>query len=268
MLDSGGEGFVPWTSVTFVHENAFDYLRGKIGWAYYHLQRFDSMAVDYCRRKAYTITQQDDLVNGFHIRRCEFEPVPLDISHSLSDVVYALRSGLDQLAWQLALIGNSNPSRDVMFPIHAERTPRLEEKFRTMVWEMPCEAVAAIKELQPYQRGAAYRDDPLWKLNALSNLDKHRTPVGRATAAQIYIEPDGFTRHDLDYGLEIRWPIACKDAVVFEPNLPALIFGDQLDSPTDTPLEVRREEVAAIYNHVREAVAPRFTRFFSAPPYP
>ena len=253
--------------MTFEFENGFDYLRGKIGWAYVHLQRFDSMAANYCRQKACT-TQQDDFANGFHIRRCEFQPVPLDISHCLSDVVYALRSGLDQLAWQLALIGNPNPSRDVMFPIHAERTPELEKKFRNMVWDMPCEAVAVIKELQPYKRGQAFRDDPLWKLNALSNLDKHRTPVGRAITAEIYLEPSGWTRRDLDDSVEISWPISSKDAVVFEPSAPKLLFGDPLDSRAAVPIEVTREEVAGIYNYVRETVAPRFTCFFSAPPYP
>lgn len=254
--------------MAFELANGFDYFRGKIGWAYLHLQRFDSMAVEHSRKKPYRIAQQDDLVNRLHIRRCEFEPVPLDISHSLSDVVYALRSGLDQLAWQLALIGNPNPSRDVMFPIHAERNSKMEERFRTMVWDMPCEAVSVIKELQPYNRGTAYRDDPLWKLNALSNLDKHRTPVGRAISANIYLEPAGWTRRDLDYSVEISWPISSKDSVVFEPSIPTLVFGDPLNSSADVPLEVSREEVAGIYNYVRGTVAPRFTRFFSAPPYP
>jgi hypothetical protein len=252
----------------FVVENGFDNLRSKIGWAYEHLKRFDSLVVEYCRSHPYALTQEDDPVNECHIRRCEFLPVKSDISLTLADVIYSLRSGLDQLAWQLALLGNPNPSRDVMFPIHAERTSNMEDRFRKLVWDMPCEAVAISKSLQPYNRGASYRDDPLWQLNELSNIDKHRLPTGRAVGTNIYFEPKGGIRRDLDYGVEISWPIACKDSVVFEPNIPMLVFGDPLGSPNSVPLELRREDVANVYNYIREKVAPRFTSFFSAPPYP
>jgi hypothetical protein len=55
-----------------------------------------------------------------------------------------------------------------MFPIHSDRSPKGEERFRKLVWDMPCEAVAVIKELQPYNRGAGYKDDLLWQLNELA----------------------------------------------------------------------------------------------------
>jgi len=37
-------------------------------------------------------------------------------------------------------------------------------------------AQAIIKRLQPYTRGDEFASDPLWKLNELSNMDKHRVP--------------------------------------------------------------------------------------------
>ena len=43
-----------------------------------------------------------------------------------------------------------------------------------------------LKSLQPYQRGNAFRDHPLWHLNELSNIDKHRTPGGRAHDGGFY----------------------------------------------------------------------------------
>jgi hypothetical protein len=124
--------------------------------------------------------------------------------------------------------------------------------------------VAIIKALQPYNRGTAYRDDPLWQLNELSNIDKHRVPTGRATLAHIYAEPHGWIKRELDYGVELSWPLALKDSVVFEPKTPALVFGDPFDSTRAVPLELTREDIARIYNFIREDLAPRFAHFFPA----
>jgi hypothetical protein len=35
-------------------------------------------------------------------------------------------------------------------------------------------AQTIIESLQPYHRGASYRDDPLWRLHELARIDKHR----------------------------------------------------------------------------------------------
>jgi hypothetical protein len=236
----------------------------KIGRAYKHLQEFDSLVVKHCR-DPYSITQRDDLANERYIVRWEFKVLDADIYLSLSDLVYSSRSGLDQLAWQLSLLGNPNPGRDVMFPIHPDRSTQSEERFRKRVWDMPCEAVAIIKELQPYNKGTTYRDDPLWQLNELSNIDKHRVPAGRAIDGGFDVQPSGWSRSDFDNGtngIEISWSLSVKDSVVFKPKIPKLVFGDPINLATASPLELTREEVIRIYNYVREDVAPKFSRFF------
>src|SRR5262249_50802169 len=149
------------------------------------------------------------------IRTLKQNPTPIDIGLTLSDAFYALRSGLDQLAWQLALITNPTPSRDVCFPIYGELKPDTPKKFKKATADMPAGAIALIEELQPYKRGTDFRADPLWQLGELCNTDKHRIPIGRAVDTGLYIEPTGWTRTDLDYGVEISWPIADKDRVVF-----------------------------------------------------
>jgi len=241
-------------------------LEAKIGRAYKHVQEFDSIIVQFCRSNPYTVSQEDDLVNQRHIRRCVIRAIAADVYLSLADMIYSLRSGLDQLAWQLALLGNPEPSRDVMFPIHSDTKPKSEERFQRMVCDIPPEAVVIIKKLQPYNRGDAFRDDPLWQLNELSNMDKHRTPTSRAMLARIYAEPLGFVRRELDDGVEVSWPLAMKDSVVFKPNMPSFVFGDPFNSARDIPLELTREEVIKIYNFVREEVKPRFERFFPSLP--
>ena len=182
-----------------------DYLSMKIGRAYKHLKEFDSLVVAHARSDPYTITKHDDVVNDRHVIRCEFALIDGDVVLSLADFVYTLRSGLDQLAWQLSLLGNPTPSKNTMFPIHVDRSNRSEELFRKKVWDMPGEAITIIKELQPYQRGASHRDDPLWQLNELSNIDKHRLPAGGSHDGRFDLAPSGWVRRDLDNCIEFSW---------------------------------------------------------------
>ncbi len=118
-----------------------------------------------------------------------------------------MNSRLDQLAWQLALLGNPTPSKDVMFPILSEQKNNCREYFNKRVRDIPAKAVSIIDEIQPYKRGPNYREDPLWQLNELSNLDKHRVPAGRATVAEFHLKPLGFNREDFEDAIEFSWPL-------------------------------------------------------------
>ena len=60
-----------------------------------------------------------------------------DILLSLGDFVYNLRSGLDQLAWQLCLSAGGDPGRDTMFPIYEKEDAKSEELFQKRVKGMP-----------------------------------------------------------------------------------------------------------------------------------
>lgn len=90
-----------------------------------------------------------------------------DDSNEFSNRVNQAFEGLDQLAWQLALINNPNPSRDVCFPIFGELKPDTPKKFKKATDDMPPDAAKIIEELQPYKRGVEYCDDPLWQLGEL-----------------------------------------------------------------------------------------------------
>jgi len=242
----------------------FDHLRMKINRAHKHLKELDAAYVAHCTQPYASITHHDDRVNQRYIIRVEMRPLIEDIPLALGDTIYALRSGLDQLAWQLALLTTRKPSRDTMFPIFSEDTPRNQELIRKRVWDLPCEAVSIIKDLQPYKRGAAYRDDPLWQLNEMSNIDKHRIPAGRSNNAEVFAVPLGWVESRFDNYFEISWPLSLKDSVVFEPKPSELVFGDAIANDTEDtiPLELTRSDLAEIYRYVREDVAPRFMRFF------
>jgi hypothetical protein len=83
-------------------------------------REFDSLVVAHCKRTdLFKATAREDRKNDRVIVRVEFAKLEGDILLSLGDFIYNLRSGLDQLAWQLCLAGGGNPGRDTMFPIFA-----------------------------------------------------------------------------------------------------------------------------------------------------
>jgi hypothetical protein len=234
----------------------------KMVWAEKHLKELNSVIVRDRSVLKHPVTEHDDLVHGRHIRRVYNPPINIDIPLTLGDCVYSMRSCLDHLAWQLAHIAHPIPSTETLFPIHASNDPKSEARFLKRVKEMPADAVVEIRNVQPYQRGAAFRDDPLWKLNELSNIEKHRIVAVSSLAATVVIRPLGYTTRKIDNGLEFSWPIAVKDRVVFEPYAPEFVFGKPIDLAGD-PVEVGEREIAEIHRYVRDDVIPRFTRFFA-----
>jgi hypothetical protein len=242
-----------------------EHLTMKIGRAYKHVMEFDSLVVAHCKRTdLFTATGREDIKNGRLIVRVVFAKLEGDILLSLGDFVYNLRSGLDQLAWQLCLSGGGDPGRDTMFPIYERDGAKSEAMFLKRVKDMPPDAVLIIRELQPYKRGADYRKHPLRQLNELGNIDKHRLPAGRSTDTSFYIEPLGYTKTDFDNGMELNWPLSAKGKVKLEGKTPILTFGDPIDKPSSRdPLELTRYDIAEIYRYVREDVAPQFTRFLT-----
>lgn len=106
--------------------------------------------------------------------------LPVDVIAGAGDVVHNLRSALDHLAYQLAVVGTPTvePSRRIEFPIAKDAATYESEKARKVEGIRP-EAVKVIDALQPYKGGC--HGDALWRIHELDNIDKHRTHfrVGR-----------------------------------------------------------------------------------------
>ncbi len=74
-------------------------------------------------KEPYTVVSKYDTENRRHIRRFQlkaFEPV---LGMELGEFLYCLRSGLDQMAWQMAKPnGRNDCPRDIYFPIYEDLT--------------------------------------------------------------------------------------------------------------------------------------------------
>jgi hypothetical protein len=214
----------------------------------------------------YTDTEPDDEKRGLHIVRIALNTAPKTVPTLIGDYAYNLRSALDQLAWQLSLLSGRTPSRSSSFPIHTGDTTKDRERFMRCTWDIPCEAIEAIKLLQPYQRGKAFKSHPLWQLNKLCNLDKHATIGYSCTEAKFRFHTRGVPEPpvvpDYDTGVtQVLIPLVHQDDVKVELLPPEPVFGKPIEAPGAT-FELSQEQVAEIHRFIKNEVLDRFDRFF------
>jgi len=101
---------------------------------------------------------------------------PLRLGILAGESICALRSALDHLAWQLALLSTDSPYALTEFPVCWDETkmPSNEALIARVTRSIQSDAVEEMRRLQPYLWGQEYRADPLWQVNKLCNIDKHR----------------------------------------------------------------------------------------------
>lgn len=136
------------------------------------IEQLNAAVVAYLNESPY------EVIGEFQPERSEYvlrgrvtKAVPLAIGVIAGEVCHNMRSALDHLAWQLALLTTPAPSRSTQFPIALT-----EEEFRSKIGQMMIRDLSiahrtAIEALQPYHGGDA---DALRDLRILSNTDKHR----------------------------------------------------------------------------------------------
>lgn len=237
----------------------------KLGWGYKRLNELKGEIRKF-RDDSYLIHRQDDIENSRHRIYIEQKVTPDSLGMLAGEYAYALRSGLDHLAWQLALLTNPKPGNLTAFPIESVCPyPGPKKSYREKIADIPPAALAVIESLQPYKVWPGFRDHPLWQLNRLCNIDKHRVVALGHIAFQIFIEDtvSRAWRRDTDEGIEISIPLAEKAKLHIEVTCPGVVFGEPIDS-TDavSDFEISIEGLERIYDFIRNDVVPRFEMFF------
>jgi hypothetical protein len=240
------------------------YLEMKTDRAKKHLDELNVTLADFVKN-AYTITSKDHGKKRLHIVRFEFNPMPESIALLAGEFAYALRSGLDQLAWQLAFLKTSpkRPRTHTCFPIWSAPAPKKSFASTDAVRDILPAAIPVIEGLQPYNRGTDFKLHPLYLLNELCILDKHAVVPVKASDAKISFNGAGFLkRRELYYGFELIFDLSDKYKVKFDPIRPEIIFGEPIDMFGNVGLEMRIADLGRIYDFVRNEVIPRFSCFF------
>ena len=142
--------------------------------------------------RPYFITDEFDPKSGDNVVYVQMRgSTPSIILTLLGDCLYNLRSSLDHLVHELAVKHIKRPltdaeSIDTMFPIFKDPTGFKQKGLGRIRYLAP-RAQAFIQRLQPYHTNNP-TSHPLWLLNQLNNIDKHRrllvtffTTVGAGT---------------------------------------------------------------------------------------
>lgn len=155
-------------------QDALEGIWGKLARANYHLVTLNGESSAYLSRQPYRISHEREAEGTEHVFRAYItEPLPPVLSPLIGDCVQNMRNALDHLAWQLVIAsGVAQPRRGTGFPISKDAAAFHDA--RNQIREMSPAIRAAIERVQPYQRGDIDRD-PLWVLNELARVDRHRT---------------------------------------------------------------------------------------------
>jgi hypothetical protein len=234
-----------------------------------HLKRLLSLVGEFRRDGAFTTTAFDFVEPSgreLHVFRIVLNPCSPEVPLAIGEFAYSLRSALDQLAWQLALLSGRMPSRDTAFPIHSTEDSGSEKRFTQLTRDIPAEAIEVIRSLQPYNLANSFREHPLWQLNQLCNLDKHCTMAVNSTSIDVDTGPPGeptidIYERELENGKELAVRREFKDQVYFRPKMPEMLFGRPIDEP-GPEFEIRESDLIEMHRFVRENVIPSFYRFF------
>ena len=147
-----------------------------------HLAHLENAIDARINPNVYRFELNRDAQSGKHILTAHDVPaVDPQWSLEIGEILFNLRSALDHLAWQLVILdGAHEPGKDTQFPIR--ETPFNKKGVLLPIRLIPevtnPQILEAFEEVQPY-----YRHDltpqppcqsPLWQVNKLNNIDKHR----------------------------------------------------------------------------------------------
>jgi hypothetical protein len=189
------------------------------------------------------------------------------IGSLLGEFLYNLRSGLDQLAWQIATpVARKDFPTTLSFPIFERVSSSQDRKnYRRALDWFPDPIQKEIDALQPYKRLGAFQDHPLWQLNKLCNIDKHSVIPINSRSVNIFVPRNPavlIKNFDNEDAIEVSVPLSDKEQLNFEPDQVFPIeFGEW-----DSDLIIPRHRLADICSFIECIVIPTFRPFASGKP--
>ena len=126
------------------------------------------------QRSLFSEELRPDVGDKIWVFRGETPIVPIEYSVRLGEIVYNLRSALDQLIWQLVHANYKEPSHLNEFPIFDDES-RFNEAIKRKLKGVSQESSDKIKEMQPFCENDGW--DALKTLHSLCNIDKHRSVI-------------------------------------------------------------------------------------------
>lgn len=146
----------------------------KIERANAHINELIALIEGFSKSQPYELFED---VNPSRCLKARFTGVmPAQIQVVIGDILYGLRSALDQLACALAINNGHEPSK-TYFPFGHTRNIFESSDVQKKIKRLSPEAISMIHALQPYNGG----NDLLWALHSLNLMDKHKALIVVAT---------------------------------------------------------------------------------------
>lgn len=151
-------------------------VNAKIQRAQEEIERLSKDVADSCevQRTLFSEELRPDVGDKIWVFRRETPIVPIEYSVRLGEIVYNLRSALDQLVWQLVHANYKSPGRHNEFPI-LEDESRFNEAVKSKLKGVSRESLSKIMEMQPFSQSGNW--SALKTLHSLCNTDKHRSVI-------------------------------------------------------------------------------------------
>jgi hypothetical protein len=166
-------------------------------------RELDALRADvdaFCDAKPWRLEREDGPLSEALVAYVDRDPDP-EWGDEIGVIAYRARSALDHVVRQVVIDSGNVPTDRTHFPIYADAaeyfgTGRQRRSPRDrMLTGVASRHRRVIDNLQPYQRGAQARRDPLFLLNAIGNRDKHNDTHavwGAVTGTRFRIvRPDG-----------------------------------------------------------------------------
>jgi len=205
--------------------------------------------------------------NGLKVIHVKLPIPPARLGLIAGDVFFALRAALDHLMWQLCLFTTETPTRRTEFPCawsfdEREGKRGTDARLREAMKEIPPAAADEVKALQPYHRGKAYKDDPLWQIDELCNIAKHMTiPLSHGMVEfKTPIKAADVEEWGMPHLGEVLFVLTREGSakVQLHPQAKSsVVFGSR-----NLGIEVAIGAIRTLHDYVGNTVLPRFIRFF------
>jgi hypothetical protein len=258
--------------MTFHHER-------RLQRALYHLDSLEAEIAAWVEEGPYRTWSEPDVDRTKKVLCVEvLGTPPAELSLVIGDCLHNLRCSLDNLVLELAIARNkgrpvsSNIESTSGFPIFIKENP---SKLDDMLRGINPRAKTVIEGLQPYTRGERAKIDPLWWLNKLENMDKHRLPhlVFFTPKSLSFIVPGDYVTDEIElmrWGpVEDRAPIARYPAsdktgeevdVYLHPDF-SVSFGERV--PEGIPRLAVPQVLRDIHRRIVRKVLPPLQEFLT-----
>lgn len=174
--------------------SALEGVRLKIERAERVIDELETAIVAYLAEQPYETVHEFNPETAEYVVRGRVTKAPIYLAVIVGDVAHNLRSSLDHLAWQLALLATPTPYERTQFPIALDPGEFNSKTGQKMIGDFSPKHRAMVEALQPYNgpnTPDAFAPPALRDLRFLSNTDKHRLLNTTIATYDTLSEPRG-----------------------------------------------------------------------------